>query len=152
MKCISIRGAGTQSYKSVQFYSNRFIRIFYSNTSYKWCDTDDTIQMIRSQQFHPNKIKSHFNERQHLGLVIMRVSYLKMLIRTYSFHFGHCFFVWDLHIRAVARSENPGGLVVLRWAWSVLLVEIGLTVWPKTGGAIAPPRSRRACICMNNKP
>ena len=57
MKCISIRGAGTQTSKSIQFYPN---------TSSKWCDTDDTNQMIRSQQFHRNNIKSHYDERQHL--------------------------------------------------------------------------------------
>ena len=51
--------------------------------------------------------------------------------------------------RAVARFENPGGLVVLWWAQSALLVKIGLTVWPKTGGAEVPPpapRLRQPCI------
>ena len=43
------------------------------------------------------------------------------------------------HIRrVVARSENPGGLVVLGGDVSPL-VEIGLTYLPKTGGAKAPP-------------
>ena len=38
--------------------------------------------------------------------------------------------------RAVARSENPGGgLVVLGWENVPPLVEIGLTDHPKTGGA-----------------
>ena len=41
--------------------------------------------------------------------------------------------------RAVARSENPGGLVVLGGDNVSPLVEIGLTDLPKTGGAIAPP-------------
>ena len=46
--------------------------------------------------------------------------------------------------RAVARSENPGGPVVLWWALSAPLVEIGLTFWPKTGGeAKAPPAPLR---------
>ena len=36
--------------------------------------------------------------------------------------------------RAVARSENPGGLVVLGEENVPLLVEIGLTDLPKTGG------------------
>ena len=44
-------------------------------------------------------------------------------------------FIWDF--RAVGRSENPG--VVIRWASSVPLVEIGLTDLPKSGGAMAPP-------------
>jgi len=37
--------------------------------------------------------------------------------------------------RAVARSENPGGLVVLGGDNVPPLVEIGLTDLPKTGGA-----------------
>ena len=41
--------------------------------------------------------------------------------------------------RAVARSENPGGLVVLGGDNVSPLVEIGLTDLPKTGGAMAPP-------------
>ena len=40
--------------------------------------------------------------------------------------------------RAVARSENPGGLVVLGGENVSPLVEIGLTDLPKTGGAQAP--------------
>ena len=36
--------------------------------------------------------------------------------------------------RAVARSENPGGLVVLGGDNLPPLVEIGLTDLPKTGG------------------
>ena len=43
------------------------------------------------------------------------------------------------YFRPVARSENPGGLVVLWWAYSAPLVEIGLTEMSKTGGAEAPP-------------
>ena len=42
--------------------------------------------------------------------------------------------------RAVGRTENPGGLVVLWWIQSVPLVEIGLTDLTKSGGAMAPPR------------
>ena len=41
--------------------------------------------------------------------------------------------------RAVARSVNPGGLVVLGGDNVPPLVEIGLTDLPKTGGAKAPP-------------
>ena len=41
--------------------------------------------------------------------------------------------------RAVARSENLGGLVVLGVDNVSPLVEIGLTDLPKTRGAIAPP-------------
>ena len=41
--------------------------------------------------------------------------------------------------RAVARSENPEGLVVLGGDNVSPLVEIGLTDLPKTGGAKAPP-------------
>ena len=37
--------------------------------------------------------------------------------------------------RAVARSENPGGLVVLGGENVPPLVEIGLIDLPKTGGA-----------------
>ena len=41
---------------------------------------------------------------------------------------------------AVARSKNPGGLVVLSGDNVAPLVEIGLTDLPKTGGgAKAPP-------------
>ena len=40
--------------------------------------------------------------------------------------------------RAVARSENPGGLVVLGGDILPLPVEIGFTDLPKTGGAKAP--------------
>ena len=41
--------------------------------------------------------------------------------------------------RAVARSENPGGLVVLGGDNVPPLVEIGLTDLSKTGEAEAPP-------------
>jgi hypothetical protein len=45
-----------------------------------------------------------------------------------------------LHTSAVARSENPEGHVVLWWAQSASLVEIGFTVLPKTGaGEHVPP-------------
>ena len=44
-----------------------------------------------------------------------------------------------MQCRAVARSENPVGLVVLGGNNVSPLVEIGLTGLPKTGGAIAPP-------------
>jgi hypothetical protein len=40
--------------------------------------------------------------------------------------------------RAVARSKNPGGLVVLGGDNVPPLVEIGLTDLTKTGGAKAP--------------
>ena len=41
--------------------------------------------------------------------------------------------------RAVARSENPGGLVVLGGENVSPLVEIGLTDLPKSGCAMAHP-------------
>ena len=41
--------------------------------------------------------------------------------------------------RAVGRSENPGVPVVIRWAYSVPLIEIGLTDLPKSGCAMAHP-------------
>ena len=41
--------------------------------------------------------------------------------------------------RAVARSEFPGGLIVLGGENVPPLVEIGLTDLPKTGGAKALP-------------
>ena len=41
--------------------------------------------------------------------------------------------------RAVARSENPGGLVVMGGDNVPTLVEIGWIDLPKTGGAKAPP-------------
>ena len=44
-----------------------------------------------------------------------------------------------IQLRAVARSENPGGLVVLGGDNVPPLVEIGLTDLPKTGGAKALP-------------
>ena len=43
------------------------------------------------------------------------------------------------HIRAVARSENLGGHVILGGENVPPLVEIGLTDLPKSGGARAPP-------------
>ena len=49
---------------------------------------------------------------------------------------------WHYWLRAVGRSENPGVPVVIRWAWSVPLVERGLTDPPKSGDAmatLAPP-------------
>ena len=55
-----------------------------------------------------------------------------------------------LHIgipcRAVARSENPGVLVVMDGDNVSPLVEIGLTDLPKTGGAEAPQPP--ACDCI----
>ena len=50
--------------------------------------------------------------------------------------------MWDLAIfviRAVARSEIPGGLVVLGGDNVSPLVEIGLADLPNIGGAKAPP-------------
>ena len=52
--------------------------------------------------------------------------------------------VVDTYVRAVARYENPGGLVVLGGDIVPPLVEIGLTDVPKTG--VAPPRLRQACL------
>ena len=51
--------------------------------------------------------------------------------------------------RAVARSENPGGLVILCGENVPPLVEIGLTDLPKTGGGLEPPQPpplRQTCI------
>ena len=51
--------------------------------------------------------------------------------------------------RAVARSENPGGLVVLGGDNVSPLVERGLTDPPKSGGAAAPPDSHlAACLSL----
>ena len=49
-------------------------------------------------------------------------------------------------VRAVARSENPGGHIVLGGDNVPPLVEIGLTDLSKSGGAHAPrpPRLRQA--------
>ena len=47
--------------------------------------------------------------------------------------------ITSTYYRVVARSENPGGLVVLGGDNVPHLVEIGLTDLPKTGGAKAPP-------------
>ena len=44
-----------------------------------------------------------------------------------------------MDLRAVARSENPEGLVVLGGDNVPPLVEIGLADMPKSGGAQAPP-------------
>ena len=55
--------------------------------------------------------------------------------------------------RAVARSENPGGLVVMGGENVPSLVEIGLTDLPKTGGGglsppspPSPPPLRQPCM------
>ena len=57
-----------------------------------------------------------------------------------SWHLSHekASFLW---CRAVVRSENPGGLVVLSGDNVSPLVQIGLTDLAKTGGAKAPPAS-----------
>ena len=55
-----------------------------------------------------------------------------------------------IYSRAVARSKNPGGLVVLGGDNVPPLVEIGLTDPPKSGGAAAPPLPPtllHACKC-----
>ena len=44
-----------------------------------------------------------------------------------------------MYFRAVARSENPGGHIVLGGDNVPALVEIGLTDLSKSGGAQAPP-------------
>ena len=51
-------------------------------------------------------------------------------------------------LRAVARSENPGGLVVLGGDNVSPRVEIGLTDLPKTGGALATPAPPLATVLM----
>ena len=49
--------------------------------------------------------------------------------------------------RAVGRSENPGVPVVIRWALSVPLVEIGLNDLPKSGcGTPRHPQGRHLCV------
>ena len=48
-------------------------------------------------------------------------------------------FVALIAYRAIARSENPGGHVVLGGDNVPPLVEIGLADLPKSGGARAPP-------------
>ena len=53
--------------------------------------------------------------------------------------FLQAFYSLNSHDRAVARSENPGGLVVLGGDNVFPMVEIGLTDLLKTGGAVAPP-------------
>ena len=45
----------------------------------------------------------------------------------------------EIDYRAVARSENPGGHVLLGGDNVPPLVEIGLTGLSKSGGACAPP-------------
>ena len=54
--------------------------------------------------------------------------------------------------RAVARSENPEGHVILGGDNVPPLVEIGLTDLPKSGGGTAPPPGpshlRRACLIL----
>ena len=47
--------------------------------------------------------------------------------------------IFDKYVRAVARSENPGGLVVLGGDNVPPLVNIGLTDLPKSGCAMAHP-------------
>ena len=56
---------------------------------------------------------------------------------------------FEICIRALARSENLGGHVVLGGNNLPPLVEIGLSDPSKTGGARAPPappRLRQACV------
>ena len=57
--------------------------------------------------------------------------------------------------RAIGRSENPGVPVVIRWAYSVSLVEIGLTDLPKSGGGHGTPGTPRddtpdIALCMTS--
>ena len=51
--------------------------------------------------------------------------------------------------RAVAKSENPGGHVVLGGDNVPPLVEIGLADLPKSGGARAPPAPPLATGLLN---
>ena len=53
--------------------------------------------------------------------------------------------------RAVARSKNPGGLVVLGGDNVPPLVEIGLTDLTKTGGAKAPKAPPCTCASVLRK-
>ena len=46
--------------------------------------------------------------------------------------------MYMIHFRAVARSENPGGHIVLGGDNVPPLVEIGLTDLSKSGGAYSP--------------
>ena len=59
-----------------------------------------------------------------------------------------------LKFRAVARSENLGGHIVLGGDNVPPLVEIGLTDLPKSGGAQAPPAPPLATglACCNQVP
>ena len=52
--------------------------------------------------------------------------------------FLQAFYSLNSHDRAVARSENPGGLVVLGGDNVFPMVEIGLTDLLKTGGLKSP--------------
>ena len=54
--------------------------------------------------------------------------------------------------RAVAKSENPGGHVVLGGDNVPPLVEIGLADLPKSGGARAPPAPPLATGLRNDNP
>ena len=55
-------------------------------------------------------------------------------------------------VRAVARSENPRGHVILGGDNVPSLVEIGLTDLPKSGGHVpprSPRRQRQAAVIVN---
>ena len=69
-----------------------------------------------------------------------------------SFYFRVKFFV---QCRAVGRSENPGVPVLFGGHNLSPLVDIGLTVLPKSGGAMAPPprhpQGRQACSAVRHK-
>ena len=57
--------------------------------------------------------------------------------KVWSHNMVGCYYTYKL--RAVGRSDNPGGPVVM-WGHNLpSLVEIGLTDLPKSGGAMAPP-------------
>ena len=68
-------------------------------------------------------------EKKKKGLVFF------CLVSTYyALHSMQYMLMITVYIRAVARSENPGGLVVLGGENVPPLVEIGLSNLPKTGG------------------
>ena len=56
------------------------------------------------------------------------------MVAGFSLRGAFGFQLFQAQFRAVARSENPGGLIVLGGENVPPLFEIGLTDLPKTGG------------------
>ena len=85
---------------------------------------------------------------QNMNGKILKNSALKFRAEFFNF-FSSIFWAKQRRHRAVARSENPGGHVVLGGDNVPPLVDIGLADLPKSGGgAQAPPAPhlRRACM------